>query len=223
MRLFIFLISLAVTFNSIGQVKNYHALSEQIFRSAAPGKNNAFLSQVGFTHVLIFKNEVSNEVQAEINELSKIIPRQNIYQVPFKWKGLGPLEESCGEVIKALQYLVQIEKSRSSKILFHCTAGEDRTGALAGLYRMLYNQWSVDRAFNDEMCPYGYEAGDKGKPANVVATVRQEVTPVFLAVASLIIDRKISFNGLSPAACRNLNTPTFQALLANQKYRYTCR
>lgn len=211
--------------SSFGKIKNFHPLSEQIYRSAAPGKNNPFLTKIGFTHVLIFKNEIKGEVEAEERELSKIIPSQNIYKIPFRWKGLGPIESSCEEVVKGLQYLVQVEKSRSNKILFHCTAGEDRTGVLAGLYRMLYHRWSIDRAFNEEMCPHGYEAGDKGKPSNVVAAIRREVTPVFLAVASLIIDKHISFNNLDVNACRlgKFKSVTFNSLLSVQSHRYTCR
>lgn len=225
MRLFSTLIVLFFSTLSLAQIKNFHALSEQIYRSAAPGKNNDFLTKIGFTHVLIFKNELKGEVQAEEEELAKIIPRANIFKIPFKWKDLGPLEESCEEVLKALNYLVDIEKSRSHKILFHCTVGEDRTGALAGLYRMLYHQWNIDRAFNEEMCPHGYEAGNKAKPMHVVDKVRREVTPVFLAVASLIIDKKISFNNLNVSACRTgqFKSPTYQNLLTMQKYRYTCK
>tara|TARA_B110001454_G_scaffold219204_1_gene252222 strand:- start:40689 stop:41378 length:690 start_codon:yes stop_codon:yes gene_type:complete len=218
--------ALIFSVNAFSQIKNFHALSGQIFRSAAPTKDSTFLKQTGFTHVLIFKNEVKDEVSKEIADLQKAgIPAANIYHVPFKWKDMGPVEESCVQVVQALDYLVKIEKSRSHKILFHCTAGEDRTGALAGLYRMLYSRWNIDRAFVDEMCAHGYEAGDKRKPQPVVNEVREEVTPVFLAVAGLIIDGKISFNNLNTGACRagGHKSATYTNLLAAQKTRYTCR
>ncbi|OYZ23099.1 MAG: hypothetical protein B7Y39_06310 [Bdellovibrio sp. 28-41-41] len=225
-NVFAMMFALIFSANAFSQIKNFHPLSDQIVRSAAPTKNSTYLKQTGFTHVLIFKNEVKDEVSKEIADLQKVgIPAANIYHVPFKWKDLGPVEDSCVQIVQALDYLVKIEKSRSHKILFHCTAGEDRTGALAGLYRMLYDRWNIDRAFKEEMCAHGYEAGDKGKPQQVVNEVREEVTPVFLAVAGLIIDGKISFNNLNTSACRagGFKSATYSNLLSIQKSRYTCR
>lgn len=225
MRIQNFLLLFLVTTGAWAQIKNYHQITDQIFRSAAPAQNMPFLSKTGFTHVLIFKNELKGEVTSEINDLLKIgIQRQNIYHIPFQWKEMGAFEDSCAQVLTALGYLVQVEKSRSKKILFHCTMGEDRTGVLAGLYRMLYHSWTLDRAFAEEMCAHGYEAGDKGKPWAVVNSVRNEVTPVFLAVASLIIQKKISFNNLDPAICHSgaLKSPQVVSLV-NQKNRYICK
>jgi hypothetical protein len=217
---------LLISTNVFAQIKNFHPISEQIFRSAAPAKNTAFLAKAGFTHVLIFKNELKGEVASEIRDLQQVgIPAHNIYHIPFRWKDLDALENSCEQVITALSYLVQIEKTRSKKILFHCSMGEDRTGALAGLYRMLYTGWNIDRAFQEEMCAHGYEAGDKGKPWPVVSAVRNEVTPVFLAVASLIIQKKISFNNLNPRVCHSgdLKSPQFNTMMGSLNTRYICK
>lgn len=212
---------------AVGEIRNFHPLSEQIFRSAAPGNANIpLLAPAGFTHVLIFKNQTKNEVETEKRSLEKFgIHAENIYHIPFKWEDMGALDDSCDQVVQALALLAQIERSRSKKILFHCTLGEDRTGALAGLYRMLYSQWNIDRAFTEEMCARGYEAGDKGKPWKVVSSVRAEVTPVFLAVASLIMQKKLSFSNLNPKVCHDgsLNSPHFKALLATQNTRFTCK
>ena len=224
MTIIFLFISLLVSQVAFGQIKNYHQLTEQVFRSAAPGKNTGFLAKAGFTHVLIFKNEIKNEVELEIKDLEKIgIQRQNIFTIPFAWKDMGLLEDSCDQVVMALDYLAQIEKSKTNKILFHCSMGEDRTGALAGLYRMLYSGWELDKAFQVEMCANGYEAGDKGKPMSVVTSVRNEVTPVFLAVASLILQKKISFNNLNRQVCHSgdLKSPVVQNLI-NQKTKYIC-
>jgi hypothetical protein len=62
-------------------------------------------------------------------------------------------------------------------------------------------------------------------PQHVVNEVREEVTPVFFAVAGLIIDGKTSFNNLNVGACRagGFKTATFNNLLSFQKTRYTCR
>lgn len=215
---------LFVSTGAFAQIKNFRQITDQIYRSAAPARNIPYLGQAGFTHVLIFKNQTKNEVDTEIRDLQKIgILKANIYHVPFSWKETGALEEACEQVVTALGYLAQVEKSRSHKMLFHCTLGEDRTGALAGLYRMLYSGWSIDRAFQEEMCANGYEAGDKGKPLSIVNLVRSEVTPVFLAVASLIVQKKISFNYLNPKVCKggDMNSPHVKSLLS-QKSKYIC-
>jgi len=57
-------------------------------------------------NVCIFKNELKNEVSSEIEDLQKIgIPAANIYHIPLKWKDMGPIEDSCVQVIAALVYI----------------------------------------------------------------------------------------------------------------------
>ena len=115
MTIIFLFISLLVSQVAFGQIKNYHQLTEQVFRSAAPGKNTGFLAKAGFTHVLIFKNEIKNEVELEIKDLERIgIQRQNIFTIPFAWKDMGLLEDSCDQVVMALDYLAQIETVKSN-------------------------------------------------------------------------------------------------------------
>lgn len=223
---YFFLLLLGFSLTSLAQIKNFHQISDQIYRSASPGRNTGYLVKTGFTHVLIFKNETKSEVQSEISSLIKLgIASQNIHHIPFEWKDMDSQQKGCEQVLKALNLLVSIEKSKTQKILFHCSLGEDRTGMLAGLYRMLYNNWTVDQAFRNEMCAYGYEAGDPGKPAMVVNQIRAEVTPLFLKIAALIQQKRISFDNINPAVCSpsgGLDSPVSAQWLAD-KYRFICK
>jgi multiple sugar transport system permease protein len=47
---------------------------------------------------------------------------------------------------------------------FHCTVGEDRTGYLAGLYRLLTETTTAKAMFEQEMCERGYSSGNPQKP-----------------------------------------------------------
>ena len=45
---------------------------------------------------------------------------------------------------------------------------------------------SVDDVFQSELCDKGYEAGDPIKGMNIVAKVRESLTPSFLTMAEII-------------------------------------
>ena len=57
-----------------------------------------------------------------------------------------------------LRFLEVVQDPSQQPILVHCSAGVQRTGGAVALYRILFNDWSFDRAI-DEMI----EKGNKGK------------------------------------------------------------
>jgi hypothetical protein len=127
-------------------------------------------------------------------------PRR-IYSIPFRWRQLGSFQETCTQVVQALSLIDQAYSTPGRTLYFHCTVGEDRTGLLAGLTRMLEERWSARKSFETEMCENGYEAGDGQKPAQVVDAIRAELTPLFLEMAELIRNGALAPGRLDPSVC----------------------
>ena len=50
---------------------------------------------------------------------------------------------------------IQIAKAHNHKVLIHCYHGSDRTGASVAMYRIIFENWSVNDALN-EMKHGGY-------------------------------------------------------------------
>lgn len=185
-------------------IHNTHVVDVEgkILRGRAPGGKAAELAEAGITDVLLFKEENKNEVRKEIETLEKLgISGKHALNIPVQWEEAVPFSEACGQVVEGLGFLVKVSRRPSGKAFFHCTSGEDRTGMLAGLYRILTQGWQTRRAFEDEMCARGYEAGNPHKPYPTVALVRQNLTPLFLRLAWLIETRALTEERLDASVC----------------------
>ena len=160
------------------------------------------LKKYGVTDILIFKSQTSNEVDQEIAWLKAAgYSRQQIHHIPFLWKNMGPFRQTCEQTISALRLLSEAYRTPKKSIFFHCTVGEDRTGFLAGLFRMLAEKWDTQRPFKEELCGRGYEAGDARKPKEVVDEVRKSLTPAYLKMAVLISSGAITMDDLDDSVC----------------------
>ncbi len=180
-----------LSYGSGGDIANFHGLPSKggkVFRGAAPGQNMHQIRENDITHILIFKNDIRGEVEAE----KKFMKDGGIVvkHIPFKWKDIDSSEKACGQAIDALNYVLDVSSNIENGILFHCTVGEDRTGLLAGLYRLATSKWTVDRTYRDEMCKYGFANGNKKKPENVVAPILNELYPVYRMAAAAIEESK---------------------------------
>jgi hypothetical protein len=96
------------------------------------------------THVLIFKNQnfAPGDVDEELRQLTDPqgvarLPKDRILNVAFPWKKMDPWPQTCRQVVSAL-WFIQNAASKGGRVYVHCTVGEDRTGVLAGIYRLLF-------------------------------------------------------------------------------------
>jgi hypothetical protein len=200
--------------NSFGEVgglsiKNAHLVAEgqgKVYRGSEPlGKENE-LARLGVTDVLIFKNPTGTEVSQEVKNLKAagFLP-QNIHQVSFEWKKSANESSQCTKLMDALDILSKVYQTTGKSIFFHCTVGEDRTGMLAGLFRMIVQRSSVKDIFQSEMCGRGYEAGNSRKPKNVVEEIRGGLTPLFLRFAYLIDKGELNLQRIDPRICSKIS------------------
>jgi hypothetical protein len=177
--------------------------TDHLFRGAQPVGHSQVLVDAGITEVVIYKNDTRGEVVREITELKEVgFSDRQIHHLPMKWKDIE-LTESCEHTIKALQILIRAERD-GKNTYFHCTAGEDRTGMIAGLSRMLLNRDSAEEVFSNEMCAQGYSDGNPNKPAPVTQAIEKGLTPLFFALAEKIESGALNTENLLPEMCGKL-------------------
>jgi hypothetical protein len=192
------------------EIPNAHLVAEsegRVFRGSQPLGKEAELVDLGITDVIIFKNETKNEVQTEIENLKEAgYSEENIHHIPFRWKQIESEESQCEMVIEALQVMKEVYDSKDRAVYFHCTVGEDRTGLLAGVFKLLVGDEDAATVFQDEMCGNGYEAGNPGKPAQVVKSIRDELTPTYVKLAALIKAGKLNYENLNAKVCKKVSS-----------------
>lgn len=160
-----------------------------------------------FTDILIFKEDNSGEVANQKIVTDMYISNSghwmNVYEIPFKWRGFNDYRKACLQTIEALQIMREVMESPSRRLYFHCTVGEDRTGYLAALWRILDQKWLVNgslvyNAFQDEMCVHGYGHGNPRKPKKVYGAIQNDLTPLYIEMARLINEGLVTYDGIQP-------------------------
>lgn len=202
-------------------IPNTHVVKRSegvILRGMAPltQKQVEELKVYGITDVLIFRNDVLGEtgIADEIRLLEKT--KLKVHTIPFRWKDISNFTEACTQTVQALRLIREVEMKKGRGLFFHCTVGEDRTGYLAGLYRILFEKVSSAEAFKTEMCGRGYAEGDYKKPPSVVKVVHSNVTPLFYKMVQLIESGRLSEKKFDEAACVS------EPKLLTPKLPYTC-
>ncbi len=173
-------------------IPNAHLVgsSGKLLRGMAPGSPADFgqLFAAKVEAVLIFKNPTTtgHDVGEETATLAERgLPAGQISTIPFKWKDIGPFEEPCKQTIAGLKFL-RDNLAAGKKTLFHCTVGEDRTGYLAAMHKLLTEeQVDAGNAWDSEMCEHGYGAGNPLKPGFVVGALESSLKPLYRKMAYL--------------------------------------
>lgn len=165
------------------------------------------LKKFGVTDVLIFKTETRDEVRRERDELRRAgYTDDHIIDIPFAWDELPPFAESCRQTLQALKLLGDVVTTEGRTLFFHCTVGEDRTGYLAGLFRILHQYQNPADVFQKELCENGYASGDPDpskETAGVNAKIGRGLTPLFFRMAALIEEKKLTTEHLDSAVCND--------------------
>jgi hypothetical protein len=173
-------------------IANSHAVgsSGKLLRGMAPGSPAEFdqLFAANVEAVLIFKNPTNtgHDVGEEITTLvDRGLPESQVLNIPFKWKDIGPFEEPCKQTVQGLKFL-RDNLAAGRTTLFHCTVGEDRTGTLAAVHKLITeSDADAGKAWDSEMCEHGYGAGNPLKPGFVVGALESSLKPLYRKMAYL--------------------------------------
>jgi hypothetical protein len=191
-------------------IPNTHVVGgdDRLLRGMAPRSEADFgeLVSAGVSAVLVFKNQTGSghDVRDEMDELARRgLASSRIVNVPFEWKDLDGFETPCKQTIEALKFL-ETSLAAGRKTFFHCTVGEDRTGYLAAMRRLLVErEMTPERAWDEEMCERGYGSGNPLKPAFVVNALNADsgLTPLYRKMAFLVAAGRLSSASLDASVC----------------------
>lgn len=185
--------------------------SDKIYRGRTPRANEIKrLTDTGINTVLIFKDQKKTEVDDEIDNLvARGFDPKRIIHIPFLWKNIVSEKLACEQTVQALQILRRIQNSKSDKLFFHCTVGEDRTGLLAALFDQIMNGTPQSDSYIRNMCMKGYAGGNTEKPEHVSDAVDQYLSPLYFKLSKMIEQGDLSMQKMSKSVCAKIEAMTF--------------
>lgn len=121
-------------------IGNFHPVDSLFFRSAQPKKKDfSHFDDAGITTVINLRRYWKDNKRAKHS-------RATLFHIPVKTSRMS--EEDLVRVFTII-------KHSKGKVLVHCWHGSDRTGAVAAVYSILYQNKSKEEAIN-EMINGGY-------------------------------------------------------------------
>lgn len=162
------------------------------------------LVAAGVGAVLVFKNQTGRgtDVADEMAALrDRGLAASRVTNIPFLWKDLPGFESPCRQTVQALAFLFD-NLADGRKTFFHCTVGEDRTGLLAAIHRLLTeDDLDAATAWDREMCERGYGAGNPEKPAFVIGKLEHGLKPLYRKLAYLVAKGRLRADALDESVC----------------------
>lgn len=211
--------TLASTHVPLESIGNVHTLREdgRILRGATPEGRAQLLKDNGVTDVLIFRERKKDHAESEKKELRSLgYTNEQIHYIPMRWRKLAAFQKNCEQVITALKVISDVENNPNKKLYIHCTMGEDRTGMISGLYRILFQNWSAEKAYQQEMCKRGFADANPRKPIEVAEAINESLKDLYARMAVLIEQQSLT-KTLDPKACEKpLSEDKIKEILARK-------
>jgi Tyrosine phosphatase family len=188
-------------------IPNAHTVGKgsNLLRGMAPHSEEDFaqLASTGVGAVLIFKNPTGlKDIPTEIATLEAHgIAASRIESIPFRWRDIGAFADPCKQAVEALSFIAT-SLAAKKKTFFHCTVGEDRTGLLSAMQRLLHEpSLTAERAWDEEMCERGYGSGNPLKPVFVTGALEDGLRPLYRKLSWLVAHGKLTAASLDPKVC----------------------
>ena len=119
------------------ELPNFHQVNSQLYRGAQP-KHDGFkrLSELGIKTVINLRagDDTSQAEDAEARAAGL-----RYFGLPFKQTG-RPTDDQIDHV------LAIINDPPNQPVFVHCRLGEDRTGTVIAIYRIVHDGWTSERA-----------------------------------------------------------------------------
>ncbi|WP_216937825.1 MULTISPECIES: dual specificity protein phosphatase family protein [unclassified Acinetobacter] len=132
---------------SIHQDHNFHQISAFVYRSEQPSTKLIPLLKQHQIDVII--NLRSRDRDSRVLSTEKF----QLHHVPIHTWALDR-----GDLLKVMQ-LIQQAQQNNQKVLLHCYHGSDRTGASVAMYRIIFQNWSIEDAVQEmKHGGYGFHA-----------------------------------------------------------------
>lgn len=129
-----------------GELPHFRRVSENLLRGGRPTDVGMLrLKEAGVRTIVNLENDM-NAVQQEMTSAREL----GLVEISSPMRSLyAPPDAQVDEILALLQ------DKRNFPIYLHCKHGEDRTGLIMGLYRVVVDHWSPEEAYR-EMREYGF-------------------------------------------------------------------
>lgn len=128
-------------------IPEFHQVSDGIYRGGHPEQNGlADLAQLGVKTVIDLENDES--VNPEVSAGSRL----GLNVIPKPMSMFWAPSDADADAILAL-----LADPANRPVFIHCTLGQDRTGLMIGLYRVLNEKMPAAQAYS-EMLGYGFKS-----------------------------------------------------------------
>jgi protein tyrosine phosphatase (PTP) superfamily phosphohydrolase (DUF442 family) len=119
-------------------LENAAKVSENLYRGAAPNRQGlASLKTLGIKTIVDFRE--TDDYREEAQSLGF-----KYFKLPF-----GQTHPPSAEMIE--KFFSIITAPDNTPVFVHCREGQDRTGAMIALYRIRYDGWKNDAAYNEAL------------------------------------------------------------------------
>lgn len=130
------------------EIKNFGKVNDNYYRAARPAAGQyALLRRMGVKAVIDLRND-ENAGAAELARAAGLA----YFNLPLE-ASRPATDEQAGEFLRL------VNDPANWPVYVHCDGGRTRTGALTAVYRIVHDDWTADRAF-DEMLKYDFD--DRG-------------------------------------------------------------
>lgn len=121
------------------KIPNFQVVSKELWRGSAPSEADlALLTKRGLKTVVNLRQSGASATKEEA--IARKLGLKYVH-IPM---GFGtPSPKSIN------QFLAVVTDPENQPVYVHCRQGADRTGAAVGIYRMLVQGWSFDKAYSE--------------------------------------------------------------------------
>ena len=162
--------------------ENFRQVDKDLYRSGVPSDDDmAAFARLGIKTDITLQFTGGSEAPVVKHE-KKVAKDLGIkfVHLPLPWGKQPPRA-------MITKFLAVFKDPKNLPAIVHCKRGRDRTGAMVGLYRIVENGWTNEKAFK-EMESFGFVKADYphyaefvlgyGKPAEDAKRQREEALPV---------------------------------------------
>lgn len=123
-------------------IARFARVDTHLYRGAQPSRKAfACLRDMGIDTVISLRRDGARE-RAVVETMGMRFVHIPVTFVPFGRGGDLPREA-------VVRFFAVLDDPASGNVFVHCQRGADRTGAFVGLYRIVRQEWTLDRAFKE--------------------------------------------------------------------------
>jgi protein tyrosine/serine phosphatase len=142
--------SITTTLNRI-HIGNFGKVNDHYFRGAQPkGSDYGDLAALGIKTVIDLQQDGPSDEGGKVTAAG------------MKFVRIGMTTSKAPTDAQVAQFFEIVSDPANQPVYVHCAGGRHRTGTMTALYRMTYDGWDADKAYN-EMKQYHFE-GFPGHP-----------------------------------------------------------